>query len=53
MKISDSVRNTGYTLLFIIGGIAIYIAQHHCVKYGFDAVVSAAQEVEGWMEASK
>lgn len=53
MKISEGVKNTGYTLLFIIGAVAIYIAQHQCVKYGYEAFVSAAESVESWVQASK
>ena len=53
MKISEGLKNIGYTLLFIIGAVVIYIAQHECVKYGYDAFVSAADSVESWVQASK
>lgn len=53
MKMSEGLKNTAYTLLFVIGAVAIYVAQHHCVKYGYDAVVSAASEVEDWVQASR
>lgn len=51
MKVSKNFEDVGYTLLFIATIVVIYVVQHECVKYGFDAAVSAYDTVVEWGRA--
>ena len=50
MNIRQGFEDTAYGLLFILTLVVIYVAQHQCVKYGYDAAVSAYGSVTEWVK---
>ncbi len=48
MEVRQGMQDAGYALLLLIGGVIIYVAQHQCVKYGFDAAVDLYGQAKVW-----